>query len=170
MKSQPKSYFKFTLLLCISLLISIAVSSIYSDRQQQFAAPFNLADLAGTEHRLSDYQGQVLIVNFWASWCVPCREEIPAMNRANTLLKENNVQMLAINYGEDSSTVLDFLQQTPIEFTVLLDTDNRISKAWDIKVMPTTLILNSRGKIIERVLGPREWDSPAMIERIKQVK
>ena len=170
MKSQPKSYFKFTLLLCISLLISIAVSSIYSDRQQQYAAPFNLADLAGTEHRLSDYQGQVLIVNFWASWCVPCREEIPAMNRANTLLKENNVQMLAINYGEDSSTVLDFLQQTPIEFTVLLDTDNRISKAWDIKVMPTTLILNSRGKIIERVLGPREWDSPAMIERIKQVK
>ena len=146
------------------------MSSIYSDRQQQYAAPFNLADLAGTEHRLSDYQGQVLIVNFWASWCVPCREEIPAMNRANALLKENNVQMLAINYGEDSSTVLDFLQQTPIEFTVLLDTDNRISKAWDIKVMPTTLILNSRGKIIERVLGPRDWDSPAMIERIKRVK
>lgn len=133
------------------------------------APAFILPDLKGELHQLDEYKGKVLVVNFWATWCAPCREEIPAMNRANAILAGQNVQMLAINYGEDAATVTEFLAHTPIEFTVLLDTQNTVSKAWQIIAMPTTLLIDTAGDIQQRILGPREWDSPEMIDAIKAI-
>ena len=86
------------------------------------AAPeLNLVDLDGETHRLSDYHGKVVIVNFWATWCPPCREEMPSMQRAWELLKEEQVVMLAVDVGESEETVFAFLGLAPVEFPLLLD-------------------------------------------------
>jgi len=152
------------------LTTAVVLSAVYFYQEQQNKAPnFALVDINDQLHKMSDYKGSTLIVNFWATWCAPCLEEIPAMNRAKAALADAKVEMIAINYGEDKKSVAEFLQHTPIDFTVLLDTANIASKAWNITVMPTTIIIDRKGNIIERILGPREWDSAAMIAKIKGV-
>ncbi|MEH6445595.1 MAG: TlpA disulfide reductase family protein [Oceanospirillaceae bacterium] len=139
-------------------------------QQLENAVNFKLLDLQNNTHQLADFEGKTLIVNFWASWCGPCRKEIPAMNRAWAELKDKNVAMLAINYGEDKDSVAAFIKDYPIDFTVLLDESNVTSQDWKIMAMPTTVIVNSKGQIIERILGPREWDSEEMLKAIKSIR
>jgi peroxiredoxin len=131
---------------------------------------FQLKDLQGNNHTLSGYKGKTLVVNYWASWCGPCREEIPAMNRAWAQLKSHEVVMLGINFGESATTVEEFVQEMPIDFSVLLDEESINSSAWQVSMMPTTFIINAHGQLIEKILGPREWDSDEMIKKIIQVK
>jgi thiol-disulfide isomerase/thioredoxin len=134
------------------------------------AAEFKLLDTHNTLHQLSDYKGSILIVNFWATWCGPCREEIPAMNRAAKQLANDNVVFLAINFGETPSSVSQFLNDYPIDFTVLFDTDNTASSDWGVTVMPTTVIINQHSEVVDTILGPREWDSKDMINAIRSLK
>ncbi|MFT5709187.1 MAG: thiol-disulfide isomerase/thioredoxin [Oceanospirillaceae bacterium] len=139
-------------------------------QQLENAVNFKLLDLQNNTYQLAYFKGKTLIVNFWASWCGPCRTEIPAMNRAWAELKDKNVAMLAINYGEDKDSVAAFIKDYPIDFTVLLDENNVTSQDWKIMAMPTTIIVNSKGQVIERILGPREWDSEEMLKAIKSIR
>lgn len=134
------------------------------------AQPFKLIDVNNKLHQLANYEGKILIVNFWASWCTPCLEEIPAMNRAYMQLKDKNVAMLAINFGEDKQTVNQFLKKYPIDFDVLLDESSAMSKDWKINALPTTVIINPRSEIIDTLLGPREWDSEEIISAVLSIK
>ncbi|MCG8487760.1 MAG: TlpA family protein disulfide reductase [Chromatiales bacterium] len=134
------------------------------------ALPFRLANLDGEYKQLRDYRGRVVVVNFWASWCTPCRAELPSMNRAWNRLKSTGMAMLAINLGEDREAVSAFLHDYPIDFEVLMDERGRISQRWRVKALPTTLVLNKRGQIIYRVVGEREWDQPALIELIESIQ
>ena len=122
------------------------------------APSFVLSDLEQNEHRLSDYAGKVLVVNFWASWCVPCREELPAMNRAAEKMREQPVVWLALNVGEDRDAVTAFTADYPIDFTVLLDRSGRVSQSWQVIAMPTTFIIDPRGYVTHKIVGKREWD------------
>ena len=126
-----------------------------------------LVDLAGQPHRLADYRGRTLIINFWATWCPPCRAEMPAMNRAWRQLEPDGVVMLAVNTGESSGQVERFLAQHPIEFTVLLDTEGVASEAWAVPGLPTTYVVDPDGRVAYRVLGRREWDDAALLEQIR---
>ncbi|MEW8498959.1 MAG: TlpA disulfide reductase family protein, partial [Candidatus Thiodiazotropha taylori] len=134
------------------------------------ALPFRLQNLDGDYKKLRDYRGKVVLVNFWASWCAPCRAELPSMNRAWNRLKSSGMAMLAINLGEDREAVSAFLRDYPIDFEVLMDERGRISQRWRIKALPTTLVLNKRGQIIYQVIGEREWDQPALIELIESLQ
>lgn len=134
------------------------------------AQPFKLIDVNNKLHQLSDYKGKILIVNFWASWCTPCLEEIPAMNRAYMQLRDKNVAMLAINFGEDKETVNQFLKKYPIDFDVLLDESSAMSKDWKINALPTTVIINPRSEVIDTLLGSREWDSEEIIAAVLSIK
>jgi thiol-disulfide isomerase/thioredoxin len=87
----------------------------------QPAPAFYLHDLAGESHRLADYRDQVVIINFWASWCAPCRRELPSINRAWAVLKSEGVAMLALNLDEEAEAVKGFLHDFPIDFPVLID-------------------------------------------------
>ncbi|MCG7871228.1 MAG: TlpA family protein disulfide reductase [Candidatus Thiodiazotropha lotti] len=134
------------------------------------ALPFRLPNLDGEYKQLRDYRGQVVLVNFWASWCTPCRAELPSMNRAWDRLKSSGMAMLAINLGENREAVSAFLRDYPIDFEVLMDERGRISQRWRVKALPTTLVLNKRGLIIYQVVGEREWDQPALIELIESLQ
>ncbi len=134
------------------------------------APPFRLQDLNGEFHHSSEYRGKVLIVNFWATWCAPCREELPSMNRAWAELQDESVVMLAINVGEDKEAVLAFSQDYPIDFPVLLDSYGNISQRWRVVGMPTTFVVNRRGQIVHRMVGKREWDSEALLGLVRDLE
>lgn len=110
-------------------------------------------------------KGKPWVINFWATWCPPCIEEIPSMNAAWDVLEEKGYGMLAINAGEGASAVNIFLDKIPIDFPVLLG-DNDSLPNWSVRALPTTIVVNADGKVIFEALGPREWDDDALLQRL----
>jgi len=128
-----------------------------------------LRDLQGKEHKLADYRGKVVLLNFWATWCDPCREEMPSMQRLQDKLAGKSFAILAIDYGEGAPRIQDFLKKVPVRFTVLLDRDTSVATAWKVKVLPTTLVLDPQQRIRYSVVGDLEWDSQSVEDTIKKL-
>jgi len=133
------------------------------------APPFVLQDLERKLHRLSDFTGRVLVINFWASWCVPCREELPSMNRAAKRLRPAPVTWLAVNVGEDRQAVVAFRADFPIDFTVLLDRSGETSQSWQVTGMPTTFVIDRKGRIVHKIVGKREWDDASHLQMLRDL-
>ena len=131
------------------------------------APDFALQDTEGNMHRLSDYRGSTVIINFWTTWCPPCREEIPSMNRAWSRLKDENVKILAVNMGEDEDTIFVFSADYPADFPLLLDRDGAVIEQWPVKGLPTTYVVAPDGTLAYRAIGGREWDDPKFMESIR---
>ncbi|MEA2094396.1 MAG: TlpA disulfide reductase family protein [Pseudomonadota bacterium] len=134
------------------------------------APDFSLQDTDGNLHRLSEYRGRPVIINFWATWCPPCREEIPSMNRAWHVLREEGVAMLAINVGEDEDTIFVFTADYPADFPLLLDRSGDIIGQWPVKGLPTTYVIAPDGSIAYRAIGGREWDDDDLLDVIRKLK
>ncbi|MFV1972730.1 MAG: peroxiredoxin family protein [Thiohalobacterales bacterium] len=134
------------------------------------APEFALQDTNGKTHRLSDYRGKPVIINFWATWCPPCREEIPSMNRAWRILENEDIAMLAINMGEDEDTIFIFTADYPADFTILMDRDGAVIEQWPVKGLPTTYVVAPDGTIAYRAIGSREWDGEELLEKIRGLK
>lgn len=134
------------------------------------APDFALPDSHGKLHRLSDYRGRTVIVNFWATWCPPCREEIPSMNRAWRVLSEEGVVMLAVNVGEDADTVFVFTADYPAEFPLLLDLSGEVIGQWPVKGLPTSYVIAPDGTLAYRAIGGRVWDDEGLLETIRGLK
>ena len=127
------------------------------------AAPeFSLEDMDGNRFTLSDLRGEVVIVNFWATWCPPCREEMPSMQRAWEQLQAEGVMMLAVNVGESADTVFQFTANYPVDFPLLLDLDSSVLGQWPVQGLPATFVVDSEGRIAYRAIGGREWDDPQL--------
>jgi thiol-disulfide isomerase/thioredoxin len=131
--------------------------------------PLALRDLEGREHRLEDYRGKVVVLNYWATWCDPCRDEMPSMQRLGDRLAGKPFAILAVDYGEGAPRIKDFLNKVPVRFTVLLDRDLSTAGAWKVKVLPTSLVIGPDGKIRYSVVGDLEWDSPAVEGAIRKL-
>jgi peroxiredoxin len=133
------------------------------------AKDFTLTDVNGKTHRLHDYRGKVVLINFWATWCPPCRREIPAMQRMWDKLKSDDFVLLAVDMGEDEETVFGFTFATGVEITfpVLLDLDGAITESWSVIGMPTSFVMDRNGRIIYRAVGGREWDDPKLVAEIR---
>jgi len=136
----------------------------------ELAPDFELVDSDGAIHRLADYRGKVLIVNFWATWCPPCRAEMPSMERAWAEVKNEGIAMLAINVGEDEDTVFQFTASYPVTFPMLLDLDSSVVQAWPVKGLPTTFVVDPEGRLAYRAIGGREWDDPALLDLVRALK
>ena len=131
--------------------------------------PLALRDLQGKEHKLAEYKGKVVVLNFWATWCDPCREEMPSMQRLQDKLAGKPFAILAVDYGEGAPRINDFLKKVPVRFTVLLDRDTSVASAWKVKVLPTTLVLDPLQRIRYSVVGDLEWDSQSVEDTIKKL-
>lgn len=134
------------------------------------AADFQLTDMDGNVHRLSDYKGRVVIVNFWATWCPPCREEMPSMQRAWGELQKEGILMLGINVGEDEDTIFQFSANYPVDFPLLLDLDSTVINQWPVMGLPTTFVVDTKGRIAYRAIGGREWDDPELLALVRALK
>jgi thiol-disulfide isomerase/thioredoxin len=116
---------------------------------------------------LAQYKGRVVLVNFWATWCPPCRKEFPSLGRVRKLFKPAEFEVLAVNVGEDPDTVFSFVGNT--DFPVLFDRDSKAMAAWPVKGLPTTLLVDRQGRIAFRAVGGREFDDPEIVAAIKQL-
>ncbi len=126
------------------------------------APDFALKDLDGKTQRLSAYRGKVILVNFWATWCPPCRREMPSMERLYQKLKGEPFQILAVNQNEDFDLVFVFtgqLDPAPT-FPLLLDEKSTVPKQWGVQGLPTSFIVDKQGRIAYRAVGGREFDHP----------
>ncbi|HTQ75439.1 MAG TPA: TlpA disulfide reductase family protein [Burkholderiales bacterium] len=131
--------------------------------------PLALRDLSGKEHKLADYKGKVVVLNFWATWCDPCREEMPAMQRLQDKLAGRPFVVLAVAYGDGPPRINAFLKETPVRFTVLLDRDTSAATAWKVKVLPTTLVIDPEQKVRLVAVGDIGWDTPPVENEIRKL-
>jgi len=131
---------------------------------------FNVKDIDGTQYRLSDYRGKVVVLNFWATWCPPCREEMPSMNRAHKKLSNDDVVILAINVGENEDTIFEFTGNYPVDFPLLMDQGGDVIKRYPVMGLPTTYIISPEGMVTHRTVGGREWDNDALLNELRRMQ
>ena len=124
---------------------------------------FELNDADGGPHKLSDFRGKIVFLNFWTTWCPTCRIEMPSMEKLHQQFKNTDFAMVTINLQEPSSRVKEFFKEFKLTFTALMDTGGDVGVMFSINQIPTTYILDKKGRIIGKALGPREWDSPKSI-------
>ncbi len=139
---------------------------------QRAAAPaIALDDLEGGRTDLAALRGRVVLVNFWATWCPPCRREMPSMERLRQALAGEAFTVLAVNVGEAEDTVFAFtgqLEPAPA-FTILLDRDSAALRAWPVKGLPTTFVVDREGRLAARAVGGREFDDPGIVQDIRRL-
>lgn len=136
---------------------------------QKSPISLNLEDVHGKSYIKNHYENQVTIINFWATWCPPCVEEIPSLNRLQSKMKDLPFELLSVNYAEKKSDILKFMQEVNIEFPVLLDQDGQYAKQWNVISYPSTFIIGPKGKIEYGANAAIEWDSPEVIDKIKSL-
>ena len=122
---------------------------------------FQLVDTTGKAWRAADFRGRAVLLNFWASWCEPCRAEMPSLQQAAALHGAGKLLVLAINFKEKPASALQFAERAGITLPVLLDVDGQAARRWDVRIFPTTLTLDRRGRPRHRVRGELDWIGPA---------
>lgn len=124
------------------------------------APDFTLPDMDDVQHTLAAYRGRVVMLNFWATWCPPCRREIPSMESIYQDLRKDGFVVLAVNEFEDVDRVFAFTGQLNVfpSFPILFDSDSKVSEKYGVKGLPTTLLINKRGEVVYRAVGGRDFD------------
>jgi len=132
------------------------------------APDFQLEDTEGNKVSLSDLRGKVVMVNLWATWCPPCIEEMPSMERLHEVMAGEDFVMLAINTEQNGRTVVpEFLQKTPYTFPILYDDKGVVQKLYGVYKFPESFIVGKDGKVVEKVIGPFDWSSAKTINYLK---
>ncbi|MEA3544358.1 MAG: TlpA disulfide reductase family protein [Thermodesulfobacteriota bacterium] len=122
------------------------------------APDFTLTDMEGQPVSLSQFRGKVVILNFWATWCPPCREEMPSMEQLYRENKDQDLVMLAVNVDENGkAAVTKFLKRTPHSFPILLDSENIAQNAYGVFRFPESFIIDRNGIVVEKIIGGRDW-------------
>lgn len=157
------------------LLVSVVHAEVKKQTlpvlKKKIPAPyFELMDIDGKLHKLTDYKGSVVILNFWATWCPPCRYEMPSMDRARKILKGEKIVILAIDVGEDEDTIFEFTGNYPVEFPLLMDPEAKTIKQYPVVGLPTTYIIDPHGYITHKIVGSREWDDPQLLDKIRKLQ
>lgn len=163
---KPVAALCFGLLVFFAPLISGA-GELRSYPHDSAAHTLQLSDLGGRIHNLADYRGEVVLINFWASWCMPCLTEMPGMQRLNNALKDRPFSILAVNFRESKSTVWKFRKLLGMEFTTLLDSNGESARTWGVNIYPTSYLVDPEGSIRYRVQGALEWDSEEVLKVIR---
>lgn len=123
---------------------------------------------AGSERlSLRELRGRVVLLNFWASWCEPCEREMPAMERLHASLPAEAFALVAIAIDETPANVVAFQERMRLSFPILLDPAGRVYAAYQTMGVPESLLIDAGGRIVERYVGPREWDAPEYEDRIR---
>ena len=126
-----------------------------------------LKDLSGRAHALADYRGRVVLVNFWATWCEPCRAEMASMQRLQERLAGQPFTVLLVNHGETRMRVGDFVRREALAFPVLLDPNQDASRSWRVRALPSSFLIGADSRVRYAVMGEMDWASQESIETIQ---
>ncbi len=136
--------------------------------QRKTAPAFVLENLTGKKSTLADYKGKLLLVNFWATWCIPCRQEMPSMEALWQKYKEQGLVVIAISLDEDAkSRVESFKKIFKLSFPILLDPQAIASDAYKVSGVPASYLIDRKGNIIARIVGSDDWASAEALQLIK---
>ena len=130
---------------------------------------FSYPDLEGQLRSSEEFAHKVVVLNFWATWCAPCIEEMPSFERLAAQLENEPFALVTVNFGEKPSRITPFLEKIDVDVPVLLDTKMKVSKAWVKRGLPTTFIIDGEQNIRYQVLGEIEWDAPEVIAKIRDL-
>jgi thiol-disulfide isomerase/thioredoxin len=157
-------------LLCLTVLA--ATPSGAADLKPWSGGPtpgLELRELDGPGHRLADYRGKVVLVNFWATWCVPCRDEMPSIQRLKEKLAGRPFEVLAVNLDEPEARVRKFLTQMKVDFTVLLDPGKKAARAWEARILPASFVIGPDGRIRYTLMGDLDWGHDRVVSHITEL-
>jgi len=134
------------------------------------APDFELPRLGGGEAlSLSSLRGKLVLLNFWATWCKPCEDEMPAMERLYRQLPRESFELLAVSVDEAPGEVEAFRQRLGLTFPILLDPDQRVARSFETFRFPESLLVGADGVVIERFVGPKEWDAAAYVDLLRRL-
>ncbi|MFA7387319.1 MAG: TlpA disulfide reductase family protein [Thiohalobacteraceae bacterium] len=131
------------------------------------APPLRLEDMDGNAYDLKEDRGSVVFVHFWASWCGPCREEMPAIQRMWNVLEQEGLKIALVNTAEDEDTLFTFLAAHAPDIRPLMDADGQITEAWKPRGLPATYLVDRAGQVRYQALGGRPWDEAAYIDFLR---
>lgn len=138
-----------------------AIANEEAPRIGYLAPNFRLTNLHGEEVSMASLEGKVVLVNFWATWCGPCRDEMPSMEALYHDFKGKGLEILAISSDMDGApAVQPFVKKLGLSYPILLDTDFRVDDKYLIQSVPTTILVDKNGVITHRVVGGRNWSNP----------
>nr|WP_320051416.1 TlpA disulfide reductase family protein [uncultured Desulfuromonas sp.] len=142
-----------------------------TQKNQTASAPdFELTSLSGETVRLSSLRGKLVVLNFWATWCPPCREEMPSMQRLHELMPADRFILLAVNIeAQGRQPVADFVKTHPVGFTILLDETGQARSLYGVAKYPETFIIDPQGQVVEKVIGGMNWSEPRVVNYLRSL-
>lgn len=175
MDNKKKKRFYMRLILLV-IMVGVITFTIYSNLTKEKnsvlqvgdeAPDFVLTDMNGEKHQLSDYRGQGVFLNFWGTWCKPCEREFPLMDQQYQEVKDEGLQILAVNIGESDFAVQKFINRLGLTFPVLIDHNKSVMETYNINPLPTTFLVNPEGKIEKIITG--EMSEEAIKQYMAQI-
>lgn len=141
---------------------------------------FQLESIDGPPQNLSDYNGKVVLLNFWASWCGPCVEELPALQALYDKIKDKGFVVIAVGVDDTKSSLMEFKQRYGLTFPLLIDSDGQVKSRYKVSGVPESFVIGSDGRLLMmsdpsgnmpvlRFIGPREWSSPNSLSRFEKL-
>jgi len=161
----------YTALLCMWISVPFVTSaqSLKPYTGDPDAPPLILDDINGIRWELSKLRGQVVLVNFWATWCTPCLKEMPAMERLKQKMTGRPFVILGVDMGESREAISTFLATTPVTFPILLDSTGKAVRDWKVFAVPTSYLVDSEGHVRYGLFGAVEWDQATIVGQIEGV-
>ena len=155
------------------LVLALAAGPLHAGEFQKWTGartpPLSLKGLDGRARTLASVRGKVVVVNFWATWCEPCRTELPAFDKLREEFGERRLEVWGVNYAEPAQRVRRFLEQVPVGFSVLMDEEGAVSKQWGVRVLPATFVLGTDGRIRYALRGEIEDGGDGLKKVIREL-
>jgi peroxiredoxin len=157
----------FVVLACCLCLFTVSCEQAPKVAEDGKPAPdFTLVDRQGKTWRLSQLRGRVVFINFWATWCPPCREEMPSMQRLYTIVPKESFVMLAVLENDDPARADSFAAKAGLTMPILVDQEKKVWPTYGLTGVPETFIVDKKGVIREKFIGPAHWDSPKYLQML----
>ncbi len=135
----------------------------------RLAPQFSVKDRSGQLHSLNDFRGKVVLVNFWATWCPPCIEEMPSMDSLQKTLDQEKFSIIAISVDDSWDSVDTFIKSSDLDLNIYSDFEGKVAKLYGTHKVPETYILNKEGIVVRKILGEIDWTSPKVLSYLKEL-